>query len=1481
MAVSNEQITSYLAANPGLTDAAIAAAMNEFKVTPAQMAAATGLNVADVQSRYDAVQPAAGALQQATVDPIEQLYTQYAGRGSDPGGLDYWRNQFGADVDANEAAIFQRAVAENVAKGVESTATGANYNPYFAANPDVAAEYMRNTQGMTPDQFAQTHYQMFGVNEGRVAPAGALSQATQAAAAEAPLTLTYHTGQVYQGDELLSLARELAGATSDGALQGGVYGEVGGNIGFAAEEARKLFGDNTTAVGQVFLDAAAQLLNKGVTSLSQLKYGDITGQANVVPVIGEDGQITGYRAYYGNDNEGNYTFSRDLTPEEAAQVKTREVSDGEGTYTTYEPITTVVGKGIVGPDGKTVSDSSQLHIGSTYTGPGGTFYTLTIDPATGKPAFSTFGQSSSSLGLIAPLLTIAQFVPGLAPFAAAANAAIALDQGNKIGALTSLLGIPGVGNMLPAGLASTLQTVNRVSNLKDAADRGDVLGLINAGVNLTNTGGAQIGDTGYTVGQALNAVDFANAVRSGDVNAITRAVSSVISANRPTTGEGGITNRVYDDTIVQAGADAFIRAKEAGMTDEEAYAAANVVTGVQVNPIDAGGPNLSSSTTYTGAANTVDTNWGDLDTAVDTQARNTQIERLATEFERTTGRTLDKVSENEIAAMGITMRGMPLDQLQKLSVQDLINRTPTIVGKDDQGRWLDSEGYSYDDKGLRYAPGSNVPGVEIVGGTPVDASGNAINLTTRMDTAGNDLANWANSLEGTSGDVVRQTLSTILGAGGEQIADIGTAFSNMGFADRYNVLVQLGQSLERTGQNLEIPGVTEATRNFWNNVQDAETYSGKVAAALKSVVDNPLVLTQVAKEGLQEVAPLVTGGAVFKLIGKGAGIATDVLLNAAESMGSSSRQKFNEEIAKGTPVDQAERLANADGWKAFAITTGTAGLADASLIKGYEKAMEKIVGRVTSSTSREFVQEGAEELAIALATGDDLPTALSKSVAGSLFGAKTSGSMTAATSIQSDIEQAFAAEGLTSTDGTFRPGTIVASSDTGAGNVIADSNTTATVQNVNNVITDSATLNGDTAQAVNVAVTDGVSSGADTKSVVDASIGSALNNGVDSTVAVGNTVSAAIDAGADLNITVSNAVNTATNNGVNASTAVAAAVNSATTTGANSNAATNAATTTDTGSNVTVSTDVNNNTGVNTTVATDTNTNTQTTVSTNVNTDTTTTTVVNIDTGEEQVTVTDGTGTTRVVTPDVVTSGGDVVTGGDGTSTSSTAGPGSTTRSPRRQPTGGRRAQSVLVGAAAAPTGRYTPTSPEETWTGGMFRDNVPTAPDLAALAALFGFTPAAQESSAISALQRASGITPTQRAPEPDYFSYGRESSPSEVMGQYRAGGTVQNYASGGKIMASPLMAAAGGDVSHKGSHYVEGAGGGQDDLIPAKLADGEYVFDAEIVAALGDGSNKEGAKKLDAMREAIRRHKRGGSVKTIPPKAKSPLQYLKEATR
>jgi hypothetical protein len=65
----------------------------------------------------------------------------------------------------------------------------------------------------------------------------------------------------------------------------------------------------------------------------------------------------------------------------------------------------------------------------------------------------------------------------------------------------------------------------------------------------------------------------------------------------------------------------------------------------------------------------------------------------------------------------------------------------------------------------------------------------------------------------------------------------------------------------------------------------------------------------------------------------------------------------------------------------------------------------------------------------------------------------------------------------------------------------------------------------------------------------------------------------------------------------------------------------------------------------------------------------------------------------------------------------------------------------------------------------------------------------------------------------------------------------------------------------------------------VPAKIADGEYVFPAAFVTAIGGGSNKVGAERLNEMREKIRAHKRSAPTTKIPPKAKSPLDYLKMA--
>lgn len=102
-------------------------------------------------------------------------------------------------------------------------------------------------------------------------------------------------------------------------------------------------------------------------------------------------------------------------------------------------------------------------------------------------------------------------------------------------------------------------------------------------------------------------------------------------------------------------------------------------------------------------------------------------------------------------------------------------------------------------------------------------------------------------------------------------------------------------------------------------------------------------------------------------------------------------------------------------------------------------------------------------------------------------------------------------------------------------------------------------------------------------------------------------------------------------------------------------------------------------------------------------------------------------------------------------------------------------------------------------------------------------------------------------------------------------SGNNIAGFAKGGLAEHNPEF------ITGATGHHVKGEGDGQSDSIPAMLADGEYVFDADTVAALGNGSNDAGARILDKMRQNLRKHKRSAPAGKIPPKAKSPLEYMK----
>lgn len=105
---------------------------------------------------------------------------------------------------------------------------------------------------------------------------------------------------------------------------------------------------------------------------------------------------------------------------------------------------------------------------------------------------------------------------------------------------------------------------------------------------------------------------------------------------------------------------------------------------------------------------------------------------------------------------------------------------------------------------------------------------------------------------------------------------------------------------------------------------------------------------------------------------------------------------------------------------------------------------------------------------------------------------------------------------------------------------------------------------------------------------------------------------------------------------------------------------------------------------------------------------------------------------------------------------------------------------------------------------------------------------------------------------------------------------------------MRSPIEAgrgyAEGGDVDGPPAEetgalgLVAGQGMGQADDVPVNLSGGEYVWDADVVSALGDGNNAAGAAILDQAREEIRKRNRSAPPDKIPPAALPLEQYMKK---
>jgi len=141
-----------------------------------------------------------------------------------------------------------------------------------------------------------------------------------------------------------------------------------------------------------------------------------------------------------------------------------------------------------------------------------------------------------------------------------------------------------------------------------------------------------------------------------------------------------------------------------------------------------------------------------------------------------------------------------------------------------------------------------------------------------------------------------------------------------------------------------------------------------------------------------------------------------------------------------------------------------------------------------------------------------------------------------------------------------------------------------------------------------------------------------------------------------------------------------------------------------------------------------------------------------------------------------------------------------------------------------------------------------------------------------LASLYKPMSITPFtyQTATQPTTQTTTTETTPTQTT-------TETGMAAGGSVDDLMVGYNQGGDIYMAAGRYLNGDGDGMSDSIPAtingkqpaRLADGEFVVPADVVADLGNGSSNAGAKKLTAMMKKIRKARHGTTKQ--PPEVKA----------
>jgi hypothetical protein len=673
------------------------------------------------------------------------------------------------------------------------------------------------------------------------------------------------------------------------------------------------------------------------------------------------------------------------------------------------------------------------------------------------------------------------------------------------------------------------------------------------------------------------------------------------------------------------------------------------------------------------------------------------------------------------------------------------------------------------------------------------------------------------------------------------------------------------------GSSVNVAVGTSVNSAITNGADANASITSAVSSAITSGADSSQVVNSAVSSAITAGADMTASVSTAVQAAVSSGATVVAATNAATTAAVTSSITSGASVS--TAISNSVTAAVAAGANvSTAATTATSAAVTASITAGTSTATAistSVQAAVTAGASVTTATNAAVTAAVttAVTTGTNTATAINQSVTAAVTaGANASTAVTTAVTAAVDSSITTAVNNGTSVATAVN--TSVASSITAAATANT-SVTTAVDTAVSTAITSAVTNNANVTTAVDSAVTSAittaVSSNVNTSTAittaVDSAVTTALNSNVNATTAITTSVNAAINAAVNANVNANTnaSVNANVNAAVNA--AVAAAVNAGVDTNTAINAAVNAAINANVNPNINANINANVNPNINT----------------NIN--------INIDALKKSATETATSATEKV---DLVKSVNDLISG---TPTATPVTPTTpTTKTPTTPKTPAALTAGLMAGVVSAgELDRLPPQMLKAYMTQDKFVD------PLAELRAL-------QEGMNTEKMPESPKVN-TQEPDMPDQGNwkygnapddldslFGEKSEEEEGSLGFAAGGYVAplQMASGG-AMPLPLLVKSGGalgafprndgrlDFRH-GAH-VAGEGDGQSDDIKAMLADGEFVFPADVVSALGNGSTKAGSDKLYEMMHSIRARARSKKPKDLPPPAlKSPLDYLKK---